>query len=542
MVKPIVKKVILCSAMFCVLPFVGLSQNLSSIRGVVIDSKNSDPIPFATVALKSRYFGVITNEDGSFTLPISISDTVRQFEISCLGYESRVVNIQGIETDKLLTYRLKPILYDIEEVRVIAEKQRAKSAAEIVSKAVKSINSNYPNFPFLLDGYYRDYLKVDKGFYREYLKIDDGYVNMYEALVQLQDNGFNTVEKEETSIGLLYGTYNKLFPVDTNLITNYNENKIVPYGETGYNGGNELYFLLIHNPIRNYLDSSFAFIKRIQYEFLTDHQFTLLGKEFIDSVLCYKIGISYPESENLKSENPQYSTGSASSVGGAAGSRSNYKATGYIFIQADNFRIHNLSYQVYYQKLRLWGLNVSYKDVAGVFYLNYLSFNNLIEEATYLDEHYFYLKKSLVDKVNKRLTLFFNNPIDVKSVKNQRSFRLKFDGNRLRVSQVAAGGKYVQLSIGNFNETLDYMESQDSDRLDIVIKKIRDIYGNKIDDIKTVRSYQYREFFVSNASTHFDSIPKNQLLDRNKSIFLDLNTKQVLPDSLKFNSPLIGKD
>lgn len=527
MVKTIVRKAILCSVMFCVLSSTGLSQSYSPIRGVVLDSKNSDPIPFATVAFKDRSFGVITNEDGSFTLPISISDTVRQFEISCLGYESSVVNIQGIEADKLLTYRLTPILYDIGEVEVEAKKRRAKSAADIVSQAVKSISSNYPNFPFLLDGYYRDYLKIG-----------DGYLNLYEAIVQLQDNGFNTVEQEQARIGLTFGAINRSFPVDSNMITNYGNHKIVPYGETGYTGGNELYFLLLHNPIRNYLDESFAFIKRIQYEFLDDHRFTLLGTEYIDSVLCHKIAINY-----TKSENPEFSTGSVGTVGDSFKQfRNNYRATGHIFIQADNFRIHNLSYQVFYRELRLWELNVSYKDVAGVFYLNYLSFNNLIETPNYLDKYYFYLKNLWVDKRTKQVNLFFNNPVDSKSVKKHRDFKIKFDGNRIKISNLEATDKGVTLSIEDFDRSLGLFELEHSNRLDFVIKNIRDIYGNKINDLKTTRAYQYREFFVNNASTIFDPIRKDKLLDLRKSIILNHNSKQILPDTLKFNSPLIGRD
>ena len=527
MVKPIVRKVILCSAMFCVLPFVGLSQNLSSIRGVVIDSKNSDPIPFATVALKSRYFGVITNEDGSFTLPISISDTVRQFEISCLSYESSVVNIQDIEIGKLQTFRLIPVLYDIDEVKVTAKKQKAKNAAEIVSQAVKSISANYPNIPFLLDGYYRDYLKID-----------DGYLNLYEAVVQLQDNGFNSVEEEETSIGLSYGAINKSFPVDYNMITNYGNHKIVPYGETKYTGGNEFYFLLKHNPIRNYLDESFDFIKRIQFEFLDNHRFTLLGTEYIDGVLCYKIAISY-----AKSEIPKFATGNVRYVGdGLKQFRNNYNATGHIFIQADNFRIHNLSYLVFFKKLRLWELNVSYKDVAGVFYLNYLSFNNLIETHNYLDENYFYFKSLLVDKETKQVNLFFNNPLNSESAKKHKNFRLKYDGNRIKVSDVEVTDTCVILSIEDFEGSLGSFGLEHSDRLDYEFRNIKDIYGNKFNKLKDARAYQYREFFVNNASADFEPISGKQLLDPNKSVILNRNSKQILPDSLKFNSPLIGKD
>jgi hypothetical protein len=500
------------------------SQQYSRLKGVILNAESNEPVPFATVAFQDRSFGVISNKDGSFALPISISDSIKQIEISCIGFKSITFGLQSIGSDKIQTFKLTPISYNIDEVEVKTKKQRGKSASEIVSQAVRSISANYPNFPFLLDGYYRDYLKID-----------DNYLNLYEAIVQIQDNGFNTVEKEQTRIGLSYGSINTSFPIDSNMITNYGNHKIVPYGQTGYTGGNELYFLLVHNPIRNYLNESFAFIKRIQQEFLDDHRFTLLGTEYIDSVLCYNIEINY-----TKSEHPEYATGSVS--GGSKRFRENYKAVGNIYIQADNYRIHNLSYQVFYRTLRLWELNVSYKDLAGVFYLNYLSFNNLVETPNYLDEQYFYLKNISIDKNTKKVNLFFNNPVDSESVNKHRKFRLRFDGNRIKISNIEVADTCVTLSIEDFDRSLGSFELKYSDRLNVEVRGIRDTHGNKINDLQTTRAYQYREFFVNNASADFEPIPKDLLLDRDVSIILMDNSNRVLPDSVKFNSPLIGID
>lgn len=521
MTYKVAKRAILSAIAICIISSVSFSQNHVPIKGIVLNAENNDPIPFATVAFSDRSFGVITNDDGSFSLPIAVNNSLRQIEVSCIGFQSKLVSVGSFSDDKIQTIKLTPISYDIDEAEVRTKKRRGASAAEIVSNAVKSINTNYPNFPFLLSGYYRDYLKID-----------DKYINLYEAVVKLQDNGFNTNEDEQTRIGLSYGALNKSFTIDYNMVTNYGNHKVVPYGSTEYKGGNEFYFLLAHNPIRNYLNESFSFIKRLQIEFLDDHRFEVIGTEYIDNILCYKIAINY-----TKSEHPAFAAGSISNK---FDFKNNYKAVGHIYIQADNYRIHKLSYLVTFKKIRLWELNVSYKDVDGAFYLNYLSFNNLVETLNYIDEGYFHLQKIAVDKERKQVKLLFNNPVDSLSALKIRSYRLRFDGNRLKVNSVSVSGKYLTISIDDFDRMLGSFEQEHMDRLDFADRNLRDTYGNKINDLKTTRAYQYREFFVNDASTEFESIPNNQLLDKIKPMLFKNNTIKTLPDSVIFNSPLIG--
>lgn len=499
------------------------SQQYSRLKGVILDAESKESVPFATVAFLDRSFGVITNEDGSFSFLITAADSCRQIEVSCIGYGSKTIDIKTISLDRMLRLELAPRAYSIDEVEVSTKRKRGLSAKEIVAAAVRGIDENYPNSPFLLNGYYRDYLKVE-----------DKYINLFEAEMNLQDNGFHTSDKQQTKIGIVYGAFNKEFPVDSNMITSYGDRKGIPYGVTGYRGGNEFYFLLVHNPIRNHLDESFAFIKRIKIEFLEDHRFELLGTEYIDSVLCYKIEINY-----IKSEQPEFATGSIS--GGSKRFVDNYKAVGNIYIQADNFRIHNLSYQVFFSKLKLWELKLSYKDLDGVFYLNYLSFNNLIEIPNYLNDSYFYLKNLTVDKNNKAVNLVFNNPVDSETSIKSRYYRLKFDGKRVKISNVATADTCVTLSIEGFEESLGSFELKYADRLNFNVRKIKDIFGNKVNDLKTVKAYQYREFFVNNASEHFEPILEEQLLDPKKSIILN-DQVLAIPDSIFFNSPLIGRE
>jgi hypothetical protein len=61
-------------------------QQLDYIRGKVIDSKTSAPVPYATVHLKNSQVGVISNAEGDFRIlnnPVFQSDSLI---ISCIGF------------------------------------------------------------------------------------------------------------------------------------------------------------------------------------------------------------------------------------------------------------------------------------------------------------------------------------------------------------------------------------------------------------------------------------------------------------------------
>ena len=226
------------------------------IYGRIFDSKTKKPVPFATITSGNDYFGVVSNEDGSFRFPINNKNSSIYIKIRCIGYDQLVSKVSVFETPSVQQYYLTPKSYEIKEAVIKENKLKGKSVSEIVYLAINNIESSYPNQPILLKGYYRDYLKVY-----------EHYENLYEAAVEVEDMGFNTDDREQTKIGLIYGAMNKTFPVDSTKIINYGKNKGIPYGVINFSGTNEFNFLLLHNPIRNYKYKSFDFIKNIQSDF-----------------------------------------------------------------------------------------------------------------------------------------------------------------------------------------------------------------------------------------------------------------------------------
>lgn len=509
--------------------FYSIAQQQEFLKGQIFDSKTQQPVPFATVTSSDKNFGVITNENGSFVLPKTSIDTNLIILIRCVGYEQKSINKSDIKPGILNVFHLNPKVYDINEVMVKGKRLVSKSASEIVSLAVNSIAKNYPNNPFLLNGYYRDYLKIDKS-----------YINLFEAAVDVEDMGFHTNEYEQTKVGLIYGVLNKSFEIDCTKVVDYGKLKVIPYGSTAYTGGNEFFFLLRHNPIRNFNIKSFDFIKYIQSDFLIEHKFKIIGIDYIDDEPCYKIEL------NRKTESNVSSVGATQPIVGVITSNNNYSANGYIYVNANNFEISRLIYQVYYsqrnRKLKLWELNLEYRDHNGLPYLNYISFNNMVEMPAWDDKGYFYLKSIEVDKRNKTLNLIFNNKVKPNSVSKLKNYRLEYDGNRLKIDNITLAGSCVSLAIQNFDEQLGSFEVNYSSRLKVKVKNIEDSFGNKVNDVKSVVAYQYREFFVNDVKTDFQPIKIDQCIDQVRPMIYFTKKNGEIPNGAYFNSPLIDKN
>ena len=57
------------------------------LNAIILDSLNQNPIPFASIYLKSGS-GVVSNEEGRFRLQVDASETTDFLFISCMGYET----------------------------------------------------------------------------------------------------------------------------------------------------------------------------------------------------------------------------------------------------------------------------------------------------------------------------------------------------------------------------------------------------------------------------------------------------------------------
>src|SRR5450830_1581088 len=102
-------------------------QQPDYIRGKVIDSKTSQPVPFATVRLKNSQVGVISNAEGDFRILNSPGFQSDSLIVSCIGFHRFSVAFSVLKTEGTNNLKLVPYIYSLNEVRVTARKKRLSS-------------------------------------------------------------------------------------------------------------------------------------------------------------------------------------------------------------------------------------------------------------------------------------------------------------------------------------------------------------------------------------------------------------------------------
>jgi hypothetical protein len=120
------------------------------ITGKIIDDETSEPLPFATIALKNRGKGTVSNNNGDFGLKITpdlVNDTM---SVSYLGYLGREIPVKKVFGNNL-TISMKKEFISIPEIII-----KTHNPQEILSRAFKAIPHNYGDKPALMTGFYRE--------------------------------------------------------------------------------------------------------------------------------------------------------------------------------------------------------------------------------------------------------------------------------------------------------------------------------------------------------------------------------------------------
>lgn len=131
-------------------PVDSTTSNLRYLTGKIIDEENSQPLPFATIALKNKGKGTVTNINGDFGLKISpdlINDTL---SFSYLGYLRREIPVQKA-FEKNLIVAMKREFISIPEIII-----KNQNPQDIIFKTVRSIAHNYGTTPAAMTAFYRE--------------------------------------------------------------------------------------------------------------------------------------------------------------------------------------------------------------------------------------------------------------------------------------------------------------------------------------------------------------------------------------------------
>ncbi|MFS4493846.1 carboxypeptidase-like regulatory domain-containing protein [Maribacter sp. 2308TA10-17] len=508
-------------------------QSDEFIRGFVIDKKNNEPVVFATIQIKNRAVGVISNQDGSFRFPKKLDRLGDSLLISCLGYQNKAVSIDElslITTNRIL---LAPSLLELNEAVVLGKRNREPSPRQIIRRAIKYIPDNYPLQPFATVGYYRDYQ----------LKNNE-YTNLNEAIVKVFDQGFENNDLASTKVKLYDYVRNTDFPRDSIASKPYdyaNRSKIIQNAYLDSFGGNEFSILRMHDAIRNFSVKTFSFVNRFNKDLLKNHSFSKERDVSFNGEQMFVLNL-----EKGRLRIPAFTGEVLNSA---------FSAKGKIYISQTNYAIHKFMYELYdhnsdrkgkyLKKGKLvFEVSVEYRAEDDKMFPNYISFHNIFQVR---------IAKLKVESIDfdlesKRFVIKFNKPPTFLSAKEKGNYLMEYKGKKVKIKELRPVGNEVYLypnsiSFKTINEELTEIYQENGQLpyglIHFSFVDIADEMGNVINQFEYKNVNQFREFFVQRVQSNSKSPRDSLYLNKTRPIFK--NQPVVKPKNLDefwMNTPL----
>ena len=292
-----------------------LAQQNIVLKGQIFDAKTGEPVPFAHVGLCEKAIGTVSNEDGVFELkmaPYLLYDTLC---ISVIGYETYRQQVNEVNEANFINVDLEPFTSVLQDVIISGDKITGK---RVLEKAIRRIYRNYPNNPFQLEGYYRDYLKKN-----------NDYISFLEGAILVEDPGFRKPDsKSKVVISQMrvsdkylenYEKYLHKDPEDTL--------KEIMEGISPVFYGNEFFNMRFHDPIRNQLETV-PFVGQFSNFHASNYEFEIAYYTYVDNDEVYVITFK---------PNPKYQY-------------PHIRAVGEIYIRVKDYAILKFNYNFYVSK------------------------------------------------------------------------------------------------------------------------------------------------------------------------------------------------
>jgi len=322
-----------------------------SIKGKIADAETGAGVSFAHIGICAKSIGAVANDNGEYEFHIPASVFNDTLCATAIGFETFKIPVSELSGLSYFNIPLKPQTSYLNDILI---KDERVTGRRVVAKAISRINKNYPKKPFVLDGYYRDYLK--KNF---------EYVSMLEGAFSIDDKGFRQ-PTDKTRIKINQLRYSKDYiKYLTEYVTEFNKDstKLLMHGISPAFKGNEFSNLYYHNPIRNH-SLSVPFVGIFDTFANRNYDFEIEYYTYVDDKEVYVINIA----PNKKFRFTHVSI------------------EGKLFIRTDNYAIVKFNYAYFVTKRletkKLFELKVEYRDFEEKMYLKYYSFMNYFKLLT----------------------------------------------------------------------------------------------------------------------------------------------------------------
>ncbi|MDR6301646.1 carboxypeptidase-like regulatory domain-containing protein [Mesonia maritima] len=118
--------------------FSSISLFAQTVSGRVIDKKTNETIPFVNVQIGENY-GVITNQEGKFSINVSQFAETDSLTFSMVGYQKKSIALKDYQEEKVL---LQEAVDELDEVLLM---DRKLTAEEVMQRVNENIKENYNN-------------------------------------------------------------------------------------------------------------------------------------------------------------------------------------------------------------------------------------------------------------------------------------------------------------------------------------------------------------------------------------------------------------
>jgi hypothetical protein len=156
---------------------IGYAQHRIKISGSVVN-EHLEAMPDVTLGIKKE-IGTLTNKEGVFVLSFPDQLIKDSLQFSYVGYKTLTIALSDFKNDSKVQLQHIGRLVDVVFISIV-------DASVIISKAFSKVTLNYAAEPFEM-----------VGFYRESGKLDSNYLIFNESSMDILNQGYKTVNKDD---------------------------------------------------------------------------------------------------------------------------------------------------------------------------------------------------------------------------------------------------------------------------------------------------------------------------------------------------------
>jgi len=156
--------------------FFGASGQKLTLSARVLDNETQEPLTYASVGIKGKPIGTISNLNGEFDFHFPSEYRNELLIISMIGYENFEAPIWSLLDNNTKVIQMNKSTTVLPEI-VVTD---SLTGGEILQIALSRVEQNFPMQPFMMDGFYRDVKKVG-----------GTYISLLEAAVKIFDENYS---------------------------------------------------------------------------------------------------------------------------------------------------------------------------------------------------------------------------------------------------------------------------------------------------------------------------------------------------------------